>query len=283
MTKAILIGLLGFFLACSNGENVATNSGLGAFEAPPVVLEETQALTEKMMITNDISSSNQQTSIPREAKIIQTGYLSFESNTPEETHQTILDLVAANNGFVSSDNAGKNYNRIYRNMVVRVPTKNFQSLIDGISEGVNYFDEKTISRQDVTEEFVDLEARLNAKRELEQRYLELLKQAKNVKEMLEIERELSTIREEIEAKQGRLNYLQDQVSMSTVTIQFYKVTSETGVTLSYGQKIKNALKGGWDGISVFFIGILYLWPLWILIVLIALLVRWLIRRNKTKK
>ena len=154
--------------------------------------------------------------------------------------------------------------------------------MDGISEGVAYFDRREISQRDVTEEFIDVEARLNAKKELEKRYLELLKQARNVKEMLEIERELSSIREEIEAKQGRLKYLQSQVSMSTVHVDFYKTTAEIGVTVSYGQKIKNALQGGWDGISVFFLGLLYLWPLFVLAISAILVIRWFIRRSKKK-
>jgi hypothetical protein len=167
-------------------------------------------------------------------------------------------------------------------MVIRVPSENFQSFINGISEGVSYFDQNEITRQDVSEEFVDLEARLKAKRELEKRYLELLKQAKNVKEMLEIERELSNIREEIEAKQGRLQFLQNRVSMSTVNVDFYTLTAETGITQSYGQKMINALKGGWDGISMFFLGLLYIWPLFVVILIAVLVIRKLLKRNKKK-
>ena len=189
---------------------------------------------------------------------------------------------------VQNDNSGKSYNRIYKNITVRIPTENFQKFIDGISEGVEYFDRKDISRQDVSEEFVDLEARQKAKRVLEDRYLELLKKANKVEEMLQIERELSNIREEIEAKQGRLQYLQNQVSMSTVHIEFYKTTAETGITQSYGQKMKNALQGGWNGISVFFLGVLYLWPLFlvaimIVIVLLAFGVHFLIRNRLAKR
>ena len=277
MTKLFFLGLFGFFLGCSNG---------GSSDAFKVASNESYALEEADYATEELEESvtviDDATQAPREAKIIKTANLSFESAKPEETHQRFLTLVSQQKGFIASDNAGKDYNRIYRNMVVRVPTENFQALVTGISEGVPYFDQKTISRQDVTEEFVDLEARLNAKRELEKRYLELLKQARTVKEMLEIERELSTIREEIEAKQGRLKYLQDRVSMSTVSIQFYKYTSETGVTLSYGQKMKNALQGGWDGISVFFLGILYIWPLFVFIIFAVFIIRWIIRRNRKK-
>jgi len=216
-------------------------------------------------------------------KIIKTASLRFETQDLDGTHKNILDITKTLKGFVSTDNSGKNYSEHFRNITIRIPSESFQAFIDDVSKGVSYFDRKDISRKDVSEEFVDLNARLKAKRELERRYLELLKQAKNVEEMLDIERELSKIREEIEAKEGRLNYLKDKVSLSTVSIQFYKYTNETRVTVSYGQKMKNALSGGWDGISIFFIGLLSLWPLFlILIIIILLLRRWMKRRKKRK-
>ncbi len=100
--------------------------------------------------------------------------------------------------------------------------------------------------------------------------------------MLEIERELSNIREEIEAKQGRLQFLQNRVSMSTVSLEFYTLTSETGITQSYGQKMINSLKGGWDGISMFFLGVLSLWPLFVIVSLVIFVIRRLFKRNKKK-
>ncbi|GAB5400770.1 MAG: DUF4349 domain-containing protein [Aureisphaera sp.] len=222
---------------------------------------------------------NQQT---REQQIIKTGHLEFETSNLDTTHVKIMGLVNRYQGIVQNDNSGKSYGKLYQNVTVRIPSEYFQSFMDGVSEGVKYFDRKDISQKDVTEEFVDLEARLKAKRELEKRYLELLKQAKNVKEMLEIERELSNIREEVEAKQGRLNYLKDRVSLSTITLHFYKTTSQTGVTVSYGQKMKNAFKGGWDGISVFFLGLLYLWPLFLLLLIGILILRRYLKRKKAK-
>ena len=96
---------------------------------------------------------------------------------------------------------------------------------------------------------------------LESRYMELLKKANKVSEMLEIEAQLSAIREEIEAKQGQLNYMQNQVSLSTITVEFYKnVPTDSGVTTSYGTKIWNAFKSGFNNLSSFFIIILSIWP-----------------------
>jgi len=277
--KILSFLLLGITLACSNGSSF--NNDL-ASESKAASYELSEKESGGVFEETNIDGAQLSPAPKQEQKIIKTGHLAFETKDPDATHRKIMDLTKSHDGFVQNDNSGKSYNRLYRTITVRVPTEKFQSFIDAVSEGVPYFDQKDISRKDVTEEFIDLEARLKAKRELERRYLELLTKAKNVKEMLEIERELSTIREEIEAKQGRLNYLQNKVSLSTVNIEFYKLTSETGVTLSYGQKMKNAFKGGWDGISVFFLGLLYLWPLYLIIAIIFLVIRRIIKRKKRK-
>ena len=260
-------------LACSSGgsNDLEENLELG-----------TSGVNSSIYKTSDgIQEPEANSQIP-EQKIIKTGQLVFETKDVEATGQKIRNLTTQYKGFIQSDNSGKSYNRIFQNLVVRIPTENFQKFLDEISEGVEYFDQKQISQQDVSEEFVDLEARIKAKRELETRYLQLLTKANSVKDMLEIERELSIIREEIEAKQGRLQYLQSQVSMSTATIEFYKVTSETGVTKSYGQKMINAFKGGWNGISVLFIGILYLWPLFLVALIIVFVIRIFLKSRRLK-
>ncbi len=276
--KFFSVFLFGLALACSG------NSSSDAYieETKAVDYEMSEAMEGDMLDMETSTSDDSGNAQVKEQKIIKTGRLVFETADLEATHKKILSLNEALGGLIQSDNSGKSYSRIFRNITVRVPTENFQAFVDGISEGVPFFEQKDISRMDVTEEFVDLTARLKAKRELENRYLELLSQAKNVKEMLEIERELANIREEIEAKQGRLNYLNDRVAMSTVKIEFYKLTRETGVTVSYGRKMLNALKGGWDGISVFFLGILYIWPLLLLILIGLFFLRRYLKRQKRK-
>ncbi len=264
-------------MACSQSSE--NDSFVAESKSAGIELEETVDIAYQ----DESQNSSVTSESVREQKIIKTAQLNFETQEPSETHNRILQLTETYNGFVQTDNSGKGYNRIFRNLTVRIPSENFQAFIEGVSEGVAYFDQRSISRQDVTEEFVDLEARLKAKRELEKRYLQLLQQAKNVKEMLEIERELSNIREEIEARQGRLEYLQNQVSMSTVHIEFYKLTAETGITQSYGQKMKNALQGGWDGISVFFLGLLYIWPVFLIAILIVVILRIIIKNRKKKR
>jgi len=215
-------------------------------------------------------------------QIIRTSRLRFETQDLEKTKAQIVTAIKNAQGFIQDDDSGKDYNQIYQRITLRVPNKNFEKVIEDIGKGVAYFDERTISREDVTEEFIDLDARLRAKTKLEERYIALLAKAKNVKEMLEIERELAKIREEIESKQGRLKYLENQVSLSTIYVHFYTVTSETGATVSYGTKIVNALKSGWNGISIFFLGLLHIWPFLILVGVGVFFVRRLIIKNKKK-
>jgi hypothetical protein len=201
-----------------------------------------------------------------EQKIIKTGNLRFETNDIEATYSQIQSAVKSHNAIIQNDTEGKNYESVFKNITVRVPSKNFDLFLKDISKGVSYFDNKEISSQDVTEEYIDIDARLKAKKVLEARYLELLKKANKVTEMLEIEKQLSAIREEIEAKEGQLRYMQSQISMSTITIEFYKtVAIEDGATISYGSKIWNAITSGFNGISSFFIGLLSIWPFLIIL------------------
>ena len=256
--------LLNMALACSSNNSGDTLS-VSEESAAPVAYEVLENAK-----TDDLSV---QAEPPSEQKIIKESYLRFASNNLDETYQNIIKLVKENNGYLQNDESNKGYGELTRRLVVKIPAQNFQKTIDSITAKVEYFDTKTVTATDVTEEFVDLEARLKAKRTLEVRYLELLQKANNVKEVLEIEKELSSIREEIEAKEGRLKYLQSRVAFSTISIEFYKVTSESGVTVGYGTKIWNALKSGFNGLSYFFLGLLTIWPFLLILGLIVYLVK----------
>ena len=275
--KLVYVFLIVGLLSCKSEQRYDNESPVEAMEGRIEELDDKAGWARPDAVKN----FNEQTAPVHEAKIIKTANLLFETATLETTHSRILYLVKAQEGFIQRNNSGTGYNRVFKQLVIRVPTANFQALVDSIGFGVAYFDQKEITRSDVSEEFVDLQARLKTKRQLETRYLELLTKAKNVTEMLQIERELANIREEIEAKQGRLKYLQDQVSLSTINLEFYTESQETGATVSYGRKMGNALKGGWNGISNFFINLLYLWPLVIFIALVVLLTRRYLKRRRT--
>ncbi len=217
-----------------------------------------------------------------ESQIIKNADLRFETDDLQNTFEKVQNAVKKNGGTIQNDNEGKDYQTVFRYLTIRIPSKNFDSFIKEISIGVKYFDRKEISSDDVTEEYIDISSRIKTKKALEIRYLELLKKATKVSEMLEVEKQLSDIREEIEAKEGRLKYIKNKVSMSTVSLEIYKTVAEkSGATVSFGTKFINAIKSGFNGISSFFIWIIGIWPFIIILVAIIFLVKK--RFNKRKQ
>jgi len=214
-------------------------------------------------------------------KIIKEAFLKFETDDLEKTYNQIKTAIATNKASIQNDSQEKDYGTITRRLTIRIPSQNFDAFLESISKGVSYFDEKNISSENVTEEYIDLTSRLQTKRKLEERYIEILKKATKVSEILEIEKQISAIREEIEAKQGQLKYLESRVSESTVTIEFYKtIAQKEGVKISYGSKIWNSIQSGFFSLSDFLLSLISVWPFIILFCVLAYFIR---KRFKRKK
>ena len=224
---------------------------------------------------------NKSIEMPKELKIIKTGNLRYQVEDIEEESKKINQLTAKYKGYIQGENANNSTYDYSKNITVRIPHQNFDTFIADLSIGVAYFDQKNIQAQDVTEEFIDVEARLTTQKELEKRYLALLSQAKNIKDILEIEKELNTVRQDIESKEGRLKYLSNRVSWSTLDINIYKLQAESAhVSVSYFSKIWTAIKSGWNGLLHFFIGLLHIWPFILIFIFLFIFVRRKIRKKR---
>ncbi len=104
-------------------------------------------------------------------------------------------------------------------LVLRVPAARFREAMSAI-ESLGIVAERDIKAEDVTEQFVDLEARLKNARAVAERLRELLAKAKDVKEALEVEQALTRLGEEIERMEGRLRFLKSRVAYSTIVVDF---------------------------------------------------------------
>lgn len=216
-----------------------------------------------------------------EQKIIKEATLRFETDNLETSFIQIEKAVAASKARIINDSEGKDYATAFRNLIIKVPSQNFDLFVNDVSKGVSYFETKNISAEDVTEQYIDLTSRLKTKKKLEERYLEILKKANKVSDILEIEEQISAIREEIEAKEGQLKYLESRVSESTVTIEFYKtIVEKEGVKISYGSKLGNAVKSGFYTLSDLLISLLSVWPLIIIFFVLAYFIRKRFKRRK---
>jgi ABC-type multidrug transport system permease subunit len=120
---------------------------------------------------------------------------------------------------------------------------------------------KNIRVVDVTEQYVDIQARLKTKYELEQRFLSLIKKAKNVEEVLSVEAQLSQVRYEIESMEGKMRSLNDRIAFSTLNVSFYQVIQlEQVKPPTYLSKLAVAFRSGWDNLLSIFVGLVFLWP-----------------------
>ena len=210
-----------------------------------------------------------------ERKIIKEGEISFETINSAETRRIISKSVSDFKGYISKDNIYDYKDKIEHKIVIRVPADKFELLLDRISQNAKKLDSKNINALDVTEEFIDVEARIKTKKELENRYKELLKQANKVEEILTIEKEIGNLRTEIESIEGRLKYLKDKISYSTLTVVFYEKTSSV---FGFNSKMGQAIQNGWTNLLWFFVALTNLWPF-----LIIGLITIFIYRRYTKK
>jgi hypothetical protein len=214
-------------------------------------------------------------------QIIKNGRLRFETNDLNATADKVQDAVKKYGGQVQTDNEATDNYSLSRTIILRIPAANFETFINQISNGVNHFDVKEISSDDVTEEYIDVDARVKAKKVLEARYFELLKKANKVTEMLEIEKQISALREEIESQEGRLRYIKSRVAMSTIHIEFYKnIESGGGTTVSYGSKMGNAIKSGFNSLSTFLLQLLNIWPFILIFVIVFIIIRKKIKKKR---
>ncbi len=224
---------------------------------------------------NPVPSKTADTAIQR--MLTKEGTLRWETGDVVKTHAAILAQANKYNAYVSNDNQTRDDYQTTTRIELRIPSDKFDEFITGIENDVTKFDEKRIEVLDVTEEYIDISARMKTKKELEQHYYNLLKQTKNVAEVLLVEEQLNTVRADIESAEGRLKYLKDKVNMSTLHLTFYETTS---APVGFFGEIGKSFVSGWKGFLYFILGIISAWPI---VLVVSGFLFWLIRRRRNKK
>ncbi len=222
---------------------------------------------------------------PTDRKIIRNAEFTIESKNPTEDQHKIQAIAESLGGFVVTSEFQQSSAYLSKvNIIVRVPSAQFQVATDKIRGTGNQVLREKISGQDVTEEYVDLEAQLRAKKALEAQFLEIMKQAKKVEDALSVQEKLSEVRTEIERVEGRRRYLENQAALSTINVTLQTpvpltVASQTGfwasIRSSFGDSVDTAVS--------IFLGFIHfvivLLPVFILILLPAgLLLRYFWKR-----
>lgn len=262
VTAHILIAILFFFTACgSEMDNGGMEASVESEEQANVVTPVSAPVAER--------------------KIVREANLRFQVDDLDKSESRIEALADKYNAIITdtrSYNASKSIEASY---TIKVAPEKLFDLIRAIQSESIYLDNKSVSSQDVTRQYIDIEARIKAKQAARQRYLELIRQATKVEDILAVEVELRKVQEELEAIQAQLKALQQQVSYSTIHLTMYQIVpaSYTDRT-NFVTRITTALGSGWYMFKDLIVGTISLWPLVILAVLVALALRWQKRRRR---
>jgi hypothetical protein len=268
-------------------ESVAVEAG-----AP---LESNDYAGEPLPVENIMTDALAQAQGPR--VIIYTGNISLVVKDTRESVQMITVLANEQGGYVSNANIYQ-YNEVPRGSItIRVPAETYEETLSRLRAMAIRVESENTGTQDVTEEFVDLEARKTNLEHTEaalQKLLDDRQQLGRTGDILEVHRELTNIRGQIEQIEGRMRYLANQAALSTITVELtpdvlYQPVSVAGwepqgVAREALQALVAALQGLvnlliWLVILVFPLLIIALLPL----VVVILIIRWWWQRRQVRK
>lgn len=163
-------------------------------------------------------------------KVIYTADLRIEVKEYQQAVNDIQTEVADRGGYVvdTSMQEGTEDDSTNGQITARIPQDQFQAFIQVVEDGSSKVVESSVSGQDVTEEYIDLESRLESKQVVEERLLSFMEGAEATEDLLAISDDLANVQGEIEEITGRMNYLENKTDLATVTIHM----EENNVTIS---------------------------------------------------
>lgn len=225
----------------------------GAAESPALSRFSTAAPTAGRAMeegAQDLPNDRQAEPTDTALKLIQNAELHLEVASYGDARSAVEAELARSGGYVSSARINHREGQVsLAVLVLRVPATSLESTLRACSElGTVVYE--TLTTQDITEEYYDLAARLENARKLEARVLELLAtEAKELKDLLEVERELARVRETIERYEGKLRLWDGQVAMSTLSLQLItRDIYSAGKPRTLGEQISQTLSRSWQGL-----------------------------------
>jgi len=168
-----------------------------------------------------------------ERKVVRQAELELEVASPSSAQTQIEQISEHHGGYVvsaSRDTDHENAVDIRVNLVVRVPQAELTSALAEVKRLGRGTGSERITSDDVTDEYIDLSARISGQEKLEQQYLEILKHAESVKDALEVQKQLSEVRTEIERLRGRAQLIEKETTYSTLTVHLSPAVPQVAVS-----------------------------------------------------
>ncbi len=204
-------------------EQLPTEAAYGAqSEAETSAQEEIQATNDNAAasaVSNDAAPLTERPNVYNRLIIKNAELEMIVADTDSAINRT-LGIVTEYRGYVVSNRTWFNDGLKYATVTLGVPAENFEQMMRRLKSLAVSVTNETVSGQDVTDEFVDLESRLRNMEATANRIRGFMDQTKSIEESLEVSAQLTEIEAEIEQLKGRMTYLKDRASFSTITLQF---------------------------------------------------------------
>ncbi len=286
----LAFALISLFSACGTGGDSAANSSNKVAEAAvvrndPELIEsssadaplmdsqsagrpsESRQMNNPVAVKANISLNKPEQSYATDRKIIRNAELSLESEDPEDSQRKITAVAELRGGFVvesqQSSSEIVSTTRDIVTMTIRVPADRFSETLADVRNTSTRVVLETVKGQDVTEEFIDIEAQIMAKKALEQQFMEIMKRAHTINDALHVQSQLAGVRSEIERVEGRKRFLQNQSSLSTIKIRLQTPKVFASTSVGFGGRLADSFNAGADvavgfvlGLVTFFVAVL---------------------------
>lgn len=218
---------------------------------PSVIIEQAPGIEPMPTVTSAVSAA-----ATSERMVIRTASMALVVDDVTASLNEITNLAEANGGYVVNSDIREDSSRLYANISFRVEAGKFAATLQALRDLAVDVRSESTSGQDVTEEYIDLDAQLRNLEASEAQLLELMDKAGTVEEILKVQQQLTSTRGQIEQIKGRMQYLQQSASLSSIyvsleqsklTVEFY--ASSTTVKEGNDIRFTPVIGGGFEPYS----------------------------------
>ncbi|HYV12392.1 MAG TPA: DUF4349 domain-containing protein [Pyrinomonadaceae bacterium] len=291
----LLLALLSFSLSCSSQrmaatETVAQRNDVPAVTTEPVKTDRSFDVTEKASLTQLDKAGETTEAVDR--KIIRNAEITIEVPSTTDAQHQVTSIAETHGGFVVTSEAKQRESNdpaqrtLDIKLVVRVPSNQFGRAFDEIKKLAGNTPSENVTSQDVTEDFIDLEARIKTQKALEVQFLGIMRQAIKIADALEVQRQIAEVRTDIEKLEGRKRFLENRSSLSTINVNIQTpkpviAVTDTGFRQSLREAVSDSITLASDLVLFFARFLIMMVPVALFVLLPSgLMIRYLWRRAK---
>ncbi|QMV40390.1 DUF4349 domain-containing protein [Cohnella cholangitidis] len=224
-------------------------------------------------------------------KVIYRADLVMKVKEFKAAEEQLLNLIHMGGAYVLQFSDSRNSDEVGASYVIKVPSDGFSPFLEKLQKIKSLKFEREVEGSDVTEEFVDLDARLKAKQTVEARLLSLMDKATKSDDLVRFSNELANVQQEIEQIKGRIRFLDQNVAFSTINLRLYQSTGiansddeETEEVDGFGERISDTFAGSAKVLKTagewFVIVIVALLPVIAVVAVIGFPIYYFVRRRK---